>query len=329
MFVDELTIKVRAGNGGDGVVRWRREKYIDRGGPSGGDGGKGGDVFMRAVRDVGLLSSYTGSKEFRAEDAMAGAGGNKHGKDGEDLYIDVPVGATVTDMTHKRVYSFTQEGEVQKILVGGRGGFGNTRFKSPINRAPEQCTMGKRGEAGTFSIILSLMVDVGLIGYPNAGKTTMLNALTHTKAKVGSYPFTTIEPHLGDLYGFVLADIPGLIEGASEGKGLGHKFLKHIERTKMLLHCVSLESEDVWKEYQSIRNELERFNPELLKKEEWVLLTKTDLVSPQTSQDAVDVFRTHGITEVHSVSGETKEGIKPLTDILTKHLEERRVIVSA
>ena len=323
MFVDELTIKAKAGQGGDGVVRWRREKFIAHGGPSGGDGGKGGDVYMRAVRDLSMLSKYTGSKEFFAELGQPGEAWSKHGKDGKDLYIDVPVGATVTEIERERVHTFSYEGETHKVLLGGRGGLGNENFKTATNRAPEEFTKGRRGETGTFSIVLSLIVDVGFVGFPNAGKSTMLNALTNTNVKVGAYPFTTVEPHLGEMYGFILADIPGLIEGASEGKGLGHKFLKHIERTKMILHCVSLENENPLSSYKSIRAELEKFDPELLKKEEWILLTKTDLVDREIYAQVVDAFIKEGLTQVYGVSGETKAGVKELRDALVNHLREK------
>lgn len=324
MFVDELTITVTAGQGGDGVVRWRREKFISHGGPSGGNGGKGGDVYMRAVRDLSMLSKYTGAKDFSAENGEPGEAWSRYGKDGEDMYIDVPVGATVTEIERDRVHTFTYEGETHKILLGGRGGLGNEHFKSSTNRTPEESTKGRRGEKGTFSVVLSLIVDVGFVGFPNAGKSTLLNALTNTHVKIGAYPFTTVEPHLGEMYGFILADIPGLIEGASEGKGLGHKFLKHIERTKMILHCVSLENENPFESYKSIRAELEKFDPELLKKEEWVLLTKTDLVDVEAYTQVADKFEKEGITHVHCVSGETAEGIKELGDALVRHLREKK-----
>ncbi len=325
MFVDELTIKAKAGNGGDGVVRWRHEKSVALGGPAGGDGGRGGDVYMRAVRDINLLSKYTGFKEFTAQSGSAGSKKSQHGGFGEDLYVDVPVGATVTDIERDRVYTFMQEGEVHKILKGGRGGLGNEYFKSAINRSPEQSTKGKRGEEGTFLIELSLIVDVGFVGFPNAGKSTMINALTNSKSKVGAYPFTTTEPHLGELYGYILADIPGLIEGASEGKGLGDKFLKHISRTKMILHCVSLEEEKPADAYKSIRSELEKYDPELLKKEEWVLLTKSDLCEKSTAEEVSALLKESGVSDVHILSGVTLEGIKAFSDALVLHLRNKNI----
>ena len=323
MFVDELEIKAEAGNGGDGVVRWRREKHVAEGGPAGGNGGKGGDVYMRAVRDLNLLSKYTGSKEFEALSGNPGEKQSKYGHDGDDLYIDIPVGATVTELERERVYTFEKEGEIQKSLLGGRGGLGNEYFKSSTNRAPEESTKGKRGEKGTFLIELSLIVDIGFVGVPNAGKTTMLNSLTHTKARVGAYPFTTLEPHLGELYGFILADIPGLIEGASEGKGLGHKFLRHVRRTKMILHCVSLEDEKPLETYDLIRGELGKFDPELLKKEEWILLTKSDLCTKEHAAEVSASLKARGLTRVYILSGETKEGVKELGDTLVTYLRSQ------
>ncbi len=327
MFVDELTITAVAGRGGDGVVRWRREKHVAWGGPAGGNGGKGGDVYMRAVRDLSLLSKYTGAKDFEAESGNAGEKRNKYGKDGEDYYIEVPVGATVTELERERVYTFMEEGETHKVLLGGRGGLGNEYFKSSTNRSPEESTKGKRGERGTFRIELTLIVDVGFVGLPNAGKSTMINALTHTKARVGAYPFTTVEPHLGELYGFIVADIPGLIEGASEGKGLGHKFLRHIQRTKMILHCVSLEDPDPLEKYDLIRHELGKFDPELLKKDEWVILTKADVCTETAILEATSLFKSRGIMQVHVVSGELGTGIKELSDSLVSYLRTKKTLI--
>jgi GTP-binding protein len=321
MFVDEITIKAKAGNGGDGVVRWHREKFIPKGGPAGGNGGDGGSVYMRAVRDLGLLSKYTGTKEFTAKDGVHGAKRSRHGHGGEDIYIDVPVGATVTDNERERVFKFTKTGQTELILRGGQGGLGNEHFKSSVNTTPEESTKGKKGEAGEFLVELSLVVDIGFVGVPNAGKSTMLNALTNTKAKIGSYPFTTVEPHLGDLYGFILADIPGLIEGASEGKGLGHKFLKHIERTKMILHCVALDNEDPLTTYKMIREELGKHDSDLLKKVEWVLLTKSDLVTEKQAERTRKEFQDYGLGEVFTVSAEVDSGLKELQEHLVRHLE--------
>lgn len=324
MFVDELEITAKAGNGGPGVVRWRREIREPLGGPAGGNGGNGGDVYMRAVRDLSLLSKYTGSKEFRAENGDSGSRSSRHGKNGEDLYIDVPVGATVKDIERERVYTFETDGEVHKILRGGQGGLGNEYFKSSTNRSPEQSTPGKVGEHGMFTVELSLVVDVGFVGFPNAGKSTLLNALTNTHARVGAYPFTTLEPHLGDLFGFVLADIPGLIEGASEGKGLGHKFLRHIARTKMILHLISLEHEEVLTQYQVIQKELAKFDSKLLLKEEWIVLTKTDLVDEEKITEAVKKVSETG-KKVFVVSAETGDGVKKLGDALVNFLRKTEV----
>lgn len=201
MFVDELIIEAKAGDGGDGVVRWRHERSRPLGGPSGGNGGKGGDVYVRAVKDLSLLSKYTGSKLFKAEDGGAGRKDSQHGKNGDDLYIELPAGSQVTDSTSGRKYTLEHEGDTQKVLRGGEGGLGNEYFKSSTNRSPKQATSGKLGESGTLSIELVLVVDAGIIGLPNAGKSTLLNALTHARSKTGAYPFTTVEPHLGSFYG--------------------------------------------------------------------------------------------------------------------------------
>lgn len=322
MFVDELTITAKAGDGGNGVVRWRKEKFIPKGGPSGGDGGRGGDIYMRAVRDIGLLAKYTGSKEFVAENGNSGEKKSKHGKDGEDVYIDVPMGSMVHDIERDRTYSFFEEGEIHKILKGGRGGLGNEHFKSSTNQTPQESTEGKRGERGAFHIELSLIVDGGLIGLPNAGKSTLINKLTNANARVGAYPFTTLEPQLGSLYGYILADIPGLIEGASEGRGLGHTFLKHITRTKALLHCVSLEYDNPYSYYEIVRNELKKYDESLLHKEEWIVLTKADLVTSDHTQECAQQFMDRG-KKVYIVSSETEDGIKELRDALMRVLRTK------
>ncbi len=321
MFVDQLTIYAKAGNGGDGVVRWRHEKFRPMAGPAGGNGGRGGDIVLRAVRDVNLLSKYTGSKDFAAENGGVGEGGSRFGKNGADLIIDVPVGSVVTDKERSRVYEFLTEGHTEKVFKGGGGGLGNEHFKSATNRSPEDVTLGRQGEEGELLIELSLVVDVGLVGMPNAGKSSLLNTLTNARSKVGAFPFTTTEPHLGDFYGFVLADIPGLIEGAAAGKGLGHTFLRHVSRTKMILHLVSLETEDILERYNVIRDELKSFSNDLSAKEEWLILTKKDLVN----KDYLDKIRPDIdkiVNRVFVISTETGEGVKELADALVLHLRE-------
>lgn len=284
-FTDEIKIYAEAGRGGDGVVRWRQEKFIPKGGPAGGDGGRGGDFYIQAVRDVGILAKYRAKKEFiagRGED-----GGNKslHGADGDDYVLDLPIGSTVTNLETEERWQLNHEGEKILILKGGYGGYGNEHFKSSVNTTPQERNEGQDGEHGNFQIELELFADVGLVGLPNAGKSSLLNGLTNAEAKVGDYAFTTLDPNLGAFYGFIIADIPGIIEGASEGKGLGIKFLKHIKRTKMLAHLVSFENEDMLKTYKEIRKELEIYDQKnnldsdgLSEKNEIIVLTKTDIV---------------------------------------------------
>lgn len=320
MFVDEITIKARAGNGGDGVVLWRHEKGKDMAGPAGGDGGKGGSIYIVAVRDLGLLVRYRTVKEFTATSGENGQKKSQKGKDGEDFDIALPVGSIVVNGTTKERFVLETEGQRLLVLNGGRGGMGNEHFKSSTNRSPKQSTPGKPGEEAEFYIELELVVDAGLIGLPNAGKSSLVNALTNAKAKVGSFEFTTLEPNLGAFYGFVLADIPGLIEGASEGKGLGYKFLRHIKRTKMLLHCVSAENEDVLSAYDIVRSELSIYNKELLQKKEIIILTKTDLLTNEEIAEKVKLLKTRG-NDVLSVSTIDDESVSVISKELSHALQ--------
>ncbi len=319
MFVDQILITANAGNGGDGVERWRHEKFVPNAGPAGGNGGNGGDIYVEAVRDLGLLAKYTGSPEFEAEPGQAGQNDSKYGKRGKDLTIFVPVGSVVTDTERDRTYEFFTEGARERVLKGGQGGLGNEHFKSATNRTPKETTKGKLGEKSTLKIELTLVVDVGLIGMPNAGKSTLLNSFTNARSAVGAYPFTTLQPHLGDLFGYVIADIPGLIEGAAEGKGLGHTFLRHVTRTKMLLHLVSLEHDDPIASYYIIQKELSSYHKSLLEKEEWIIFTKKDLVN-QEKLDSIQQFIDNSDKRVFVISAETGEGMKTLQDTLVQHL---------
>lgn len=278
MFIDELTLHMKAGRGGDGVERWRREKGIEKGGPSGGNGGKGGSVYASAIRDIGILSAYRNTKEFAAERGGDGAKSLKQGAEGADIEVKLPVGSRVTNLTTGHSIELLEDGARILLLKGGRGGLGNEHFKSSTNIRPKEWTPGEEGEEADFKIELLLIVDIGLIGLPNAGKSSMLNTLTSAKSKVGAFPFTTLEPNLGMFYGLILADVPGLIEGAAEGKGLGHKFLRHIERTKALVHCVSAESTDPIGDYKIVRKELGLYNKAILEKPEIVALTKADMI---------------------------------------------------
>ena len=319
-FVDEIKIYAKAGDGGNGVVRWRHEKYKPLGGPCGGDGGRGGSVYAVVTRNVHLLSKYRNQKEFSGERGEDGQKDSLHGVAGSDLEIMFPIGSIITNLSTEKKVSLITEGEKTLLLKGGKGGRGNESYKSSTNRSPEQQTDGKSGEEADFFVELELVADVGLIGLPNAGKTSLLNALSHAKGRVGAYPFTTLEPNLGECYGFILSDIPGLIEGASEGKGLGHKFLRHVKRTKILAHLVSLENEDPIATYKIVRKELEQYDKTLLEKKEIIILTKTDM-SDEASVTEIKKQMKKINPNVYTVSVYDDEAIKAVRDSLLKEIK--------
>ncbi len=316
-FIDELTLHFKAGRGGDGVVRWRHEKGIELGGPSGGNGGKGGDVYAIAVRDIAILSAYKNVKAFEATKGEEGLKNLKQGGEGEDIEIKLPIGSKLTNLETGHTFELLEEGQRIRLLKGGKGGLGNAHFKGSTNTRPKQWTPGEEGEEADVHIELSLLVDVGLIGLPNAGKSSLLNILTRANSKVGDYAFTTLEPSLGSFYGLIIADIPGLIEGAAEGKGLGYKFLRHIERTKSLIHCVSAEVPDPVEAYRIVRRELELYNEDISKKPEIVILTKTDLITKEEKEIKMKALKKVS-KEVYSISIIDDAESKTLKDFLSK-----------
>jgi len=287
-FIDEIKIHAEAGRGGDGVVRWHQEKFKPKGGPAGGDGGRGGNFFSQAVRDVHILAKYQAKKNFKAGRGENGGGQSLHGKNGEDFVLKLPVGSIIRNLETEEVWQLEKEGEKVLLLRGGYGGYGNEHFKSSTNTTPRESKPGQEGEKGDFEIELELFADLGLVGFPNAGKSSLLNTITNAQARVGDYAFTTLDPNLGDFYGYIIADIPGLIEGASEGKGLGTKFLRHIKRTKTIAHLVSFENQNMMKSYKELRKELEKYDKSmnlgeggLSNKREIIILSKSDIAEDE------------------------------------------------
>jgi len=290
MLIDEAQIKVKAGNGGNGAVSFRREKFVPKGGPDGGDGGDGGDVYLVGVEDIAALNRYQHQKEFKAEDGKPGGKSRKTGVSGEDLVLTVPFGTVVKDVGTEEVWEVgpafppmaigdsARQGEIL-IAKGGKGGRGNWHFRSATNQAPRKFEYGTYGQKRELFLELRLIADIGFIGLPSVGKSSLLNELTAASVKTAEYPFTTLEPNLGAMNGLILADLPGLIAGASTGKGLGIKFLKHIQRTRALVHVISAESKTPFYDYEVIRKELREYDPQLLQKPEIILINKSDLVS--------------------------------------------------
>jgi len=332
-FVDEATIRVQAGNGGHGCLSFRREKYVERGGPDGGDGGHGGSVYLVADASMNTLADFRVARKFRGETGQGGAGRNKTGKSGSDLEVNVPCGTVVHDVdTGELICDLTAAGQRQMVAEGGHGGLGNTRFKSSVNRAPRKITQGTPGEARHLALELKVLADVGLLGLPNAGKSTLITAMSQAKPRIADYPFTTLHPNLGvvrvgRLQSFVMADIPGLIEGASEGAGLGIQFLKHLQRTRLLLHLVDIapidESIDAAESVTSIANELDNFSSELAATPRWLIINKTDLLAA----DVLAERRTRLLADldwsgpVFEVSAATGEGTEALGQAIVRELE--------
>ena len=285
MLVDDVTVRLTGGDGSDGVVGFNRTK--GNRGPTGGNGGPGGDVILEGIADVSRLQQFRYNKVFKAENGQIGSTRLLDGRRGEDLVLKIPIGTVVTNTETGWKHEITTVGEQVLVAKGGYRGRGNFHFRASTNTTPMEFERGKEGETFEFRMELKMIADVGFVGLPSAGKSSLLNTLTGAHSKVGSYAFTTLEPHLGAYYGTIIADIPGLIEGASEGKGLGDKFLRHIERTRSIFHLISAESDDVVRDYKIIRAELEKFNPDLLTKDEYVLLTKIDSIEPKEVKSKV------------------------------------------
>lgn len=334
-FVDEVSIRVEAGKGGAGCMSFRREKYIPRGGPDGGDGGDGGDVILVANPDLNTLVDFRFKRLFRAEHGHRGEGSNCTGRRGQDLRIQVPIGTVVTARdTDEVMGELLAPGEELIVARGGRRGLGNARFKSSTNRAPRKTTPGKPGEQRDLALELKLLADVGLVGLPNAGKSTFIRAVSAARPKVADYPFTTLYPNLGVVSlgpdrSFVVADVPGLIEGAAEGAGLGIRFLKHLSRTRLLLHLVDAApvegGDDPVESIRAIATELERFSPELAARDRWLVLNKIDLLAPEARHSHCDdLVRRLGYTgPVYHVSALSGEGCRELCQAIMNYLEEQ------
>jgi GTP-binding protein len=333
-FVDEAKLRVQAGNGGRGCLSFRREKFMPFGGPDGGDGGLGGSVYLKAAEGINTLADFRVERTFKAQSGEAGSGNDCFGKGGEDLYVPVPIGTIVRDSeTGEQLGDLVKEGDILLVARGGKGGWGNARFKTSTNRAPRQFGTGLPGEKRLLELELKVIADVGLLGLPNAGKSTLIRAVSSARPKVADYPFTTLHPNLGVVYcgehrSFVMADIPGLIEGAAEGAGLGIRFLKHLQRTRVLLHLVDMApldpEADPVKDARSIVAELKKFSKDLATKPRWLVINKSDLLPPDEAEKKakaiVRSLRHKGSWFL--ISGATNTGTRDLTEAVMRFLEE-------
>ena len=316
-FLDQIKIYIKAGNGGDGSPSFRREKFIEYGGPDGGDGGKGGSVILKAEQNLNTLIDYRYQQHHKAKRGDNGAGQNRTGKSGEDLILKVPLGTQVFEEDNKTlIYDFLKIGEEFIAASGGKGGLGNTRFKSSTNRAPRKFTKGTVGEEFTIWLQLKTIADIGIIGLPNAGKSSLLASITNANPKIASYQFTTLNPNLGvasyDNKEVTIADIPGLVEGAHKGTGLGIQFLKHIERCKSLLHMIDITNYDLEKSYKQVKNELKSYNSKLSKKKELIVLNKTDLIEDNEVKKIIKNFSKNKKSEVITLTTFEKKSVSKI-----------------
>tara|TARA_B000000532_G_scaffold158387_1_gene127481 strand:+ start:847 stop:1833 length:987 start_codon:yes stop_codon:yes gene_type:complete len=324
-FLDQAKIFIKAGDGGSGSSSFRREKFIEFGGPDGGDGGNGGAIILESERNLNTLIDFRYTQHFKAQSGKAGSKRNKTGANGKDCIIKIPVGTQVYEEDNNTlIYDFTKNKERYLIASGGKGGFGNLRFKSSTNRAPRKKTSGKMGEEFWIWLQLKVIADIGIVGLPNAGKSSLLSALTRAKPKIASYPFTTINPNLGVTFTnnkeMTLADIPGLVEGAHKGVGLGDKFLRHIERCKVLLHLIDLTEENLINNYLKIRNELGKYNDSLVKKKELVVFNKSDLVTKAEIDKKLRIFKNKIKKKYEIISVFLDKDLKNIKKILLKNV---------
>lgn len=331
MFIDRVKIRVKAGDGGNGVTAFRREKFIPRGGPSGGDGGVGGDIWLVADEGVNTLLHLRYNPEHKAERGRHGEGSNRSGRDGESITVKVPVGTQIFDSEGEDlIYDFTEPGQRFLAAKGGKGGWGNQHFATPTNRAPKYHYTGRPGEERELQLELKLIADVGLLGFPNAGKSTLISVISAAKPKIADYPFTTLEPNLGvvsisEFKTFVMADIPGLIEGASEGAGLGDRFLRHVERTKLLLHLVdvsSISGRDPVEDYETINRELKNYNPELAERPQIIVATKLDALDEPERLESLRQKAIEDGKEFLEISAVTNRGTQELVFAVAQKLDE-------